>query len=203
MCPDPQNSACFSKTIDLRGHMPRFTPKMNVFPSISIETPKMCVETLRTVLISPRRSIWEVICLGLVEKCMFSQLCSVFFFPETVDLRGHMPRFTPKMNVFQSISIEQKMCVETLRTVLISPSMIKLRGHMPSCSYLKNECFPSICVFGIYLSYRHIDIAGVSMPRFTSNNMTIFQSISMGTDNVLTLVQYDNGRWVGGVNRLS
>ena len=33
--------------------MPRFTLKMNVFPSISIETPKMCVETLRTVLIFP------------------------------------------------------------------------------------------------------------------------------------------------------
>ena len=54
VCPDPQNSACFSKKIDLRGHMPRFTPKMNVFLSISLETPKMCVETLRTVLVSPR-----------------------------------------------------------------------------------------------------------------------------------------------------
>ena len=32
--------------IDLRGHMPRFTLKMNVFPSISMESPKMCVETL-------------------------------------------------------------------------------------------------------------------------------------------------------------
>ena len=29
----------FSKRIDLRGHMPRFTLKMNVFPSISLETP--------------------------------------------------------------------------------------------------------------------------------------------------------------------
>ena len=28
--------------------MPRFTPKMNVFPSISLEMPEMCVETLRT-----------------------------------------------------------------------------------------------------------------------------------------------------------
>ena len=31
-----------SKTIDLRGHMPRFTPKMNVFPSISAK-PHKCV----------------------------------------------------------------------------------------------------------------------------------------------------------------
>ena len=29
----------FSETIDVRGHMPRFTQKMNVFPSIPLETP--------------------------------------------------------------------------------------------------------------------------------------------------------------------
>ena len=28
----------FSEMIDLRGHMPRFTLKMNVFPSIFLET---------------------------------------------------------------------------------------------------------------------------------------------------------------------
>ena len=33
-----KNRACFSKTIDLRGHMPMFTLKINVFPSISLET---------------------------------------------------------------------------------------------------------------------------------------------------------------------
>ena len=58
--------------------MPRFTLKMNVFPSISLETPKMSVETLRTVLI----------------------------FHKTIDLRGHMPRVTLKMNIFPSISLE-------------------------------------------------------------------------------------------------
>ena len=42
VCSHPQNSARFSKTIDLRGHMPRFTLDMNVFPSISLETQK-CV----------------------------------------------------------------------------------------------------------------------------------------------------------------
>ena len=33
-----QNRVHFSKTINLRGHIPRFTLKMNVFPSISLET---------------------------------------------------------------------------------------------------------------------------------------------------------------------
>ena len=55
--------------------MARFTLKMNVFPSISFETPKMSVDTLKTVII----------------------------FSTTIDLRGHMPRFTLKMNVFPSI----------------------------------------------------------------------------------------------------
>ena len=32
---DPQNSACFSETINLRGHMPRFTLKMNTFLHLS------------------------------------------------------------------------------------------------------------------------------------------------------------------------
>ena len=75
VCWNPQNMDHFSKTINLRGHMPRFTLKMNVFPSISWETPEMCVETLRTVLIFPRWSIWGVTCLGLVGKWMFSYLC--------------------------------------------------------------------------------------------------------------------------------
>ena len=34
VCWNPHNSAGFSETIDLRGHMPRFTQKMNIFPSI-------------------------------------------------------------------------------------------------------------------------------------------------------------------------
>ena len=56
--------------------MPRFTLKMNVFPSISLETPQMSVETL-------------------ITEDRFSQ---------TIDLRGHMPRFTLKMNIFPYIS---------------------------------------------------------------------------------------------------
>ena len=91
-CWNPQNRACFCKTIDLRGHMPRFTLKMNVLLSISLETPKMSVETLRTGLIFPRWLIWGVTCLGLLSR----------------------------MNVLPSISLETpKMCVETLRTGLV------------------------------------------------------------------------------------
>ena len=35
----PEQGSCFPKIINLRGHMPRFTLKMNIFLSISIETP--------------------------------------------------------------------------------------------------------------------------------------------------------------------
>ena len=49
---------------------------MNIFPSISWETPLMCVETLRTRLIFLRWFNWGVTCLGLVEKWTFSHLCA-------------------------------------------------------------------------------------------------------------------------------
>ena len=75
VCWNPKNRAHFLQTINLRGHMPRFTQKMNIFPSISWETPYMCVETLRTVLVFLRWSIWGATCLGLVEKLTFSHLC--------------------------------------------------------------------------------------------------------------------------------
>ena len=132
MCWNPQNRACFSEMIDLRGHMPRFTQKMNIFPSISFEMPEMCVGTIRTGLIFLRWSIWGVTCLGLLEKWMFSiyllrNAINVCWnpqhracFSETINLRGHMPRFTWKMNVFPSISLESpEMCVETIRTGLV------------------------------------------------------------------------------------
>ena len=48
VCWNPHNRACFAGTIDLRGHMPRFTLKVNIFPSISWETLDKCDETLRT-----------------------------------------------------------------------------------------------------------------------------------------------------------
>ena len=66
VCWNPQNRTHFSETINLRGHMPRFTLKMNISPSISLETPLMCGETLRTWLVFLRWSIWGVTCLGLL-----------------------------------------------------------------------------------------------------------------------------------------
>ena len=39
VCWNPQNRAHFSKMIDLSGHMPRFTWKINIFPSIPLEIP--------------------------------------------------------------------------------------------------------------------------------------------------------------------
>ena len=47
---------------------------MNGFPSISLESPEMCIETLRTGRVFMRQSIWGVPCLGLLEKFMFSHL---------------------------------------------------------------------------------------------------------------------------------
>ena len=70
----PQNIVRFSETIDLRGHMPRFTQKVHVFPSISLEMSEMCVVTIRTGLIFLRWLIWGVTCLGLLEKWTFSHL---------------------------------------------------------------------------------------------------------------------------------
>ena len=75
VCWNPQNRACFSRTINLRGHMLRFSWHMNVFPPLSLETWYMCVKTLRTGLVFPRQSIWGVTCLGLVDTWMFSHLC--------------------------------------------------------------------------------------------------------------------------------
>ena len=39
VCSDPQNSAHFSETIDLKGHMPRFALKMYVFPIYLLKIP--------------------------------------------------------------------------------------------------------------------------------------------------------------------
>ena len=77
MCVDTlQNRAQFSKTIDLIQHevyltndMPRFTSKMNIFPSIFLETPCTCV-----LIPSEQGSffqdqlIWGVTCLGFTIK---------------------------------------------------------------------------------------------------------------------------------------
>ena len=77
VCWNPQSSACFSKMIDLRGHMPRFTLKMNI-SHLSHEKPiKVCW--------NPQNSA---------------------HFSKTIDLRGHMPRFTLKW-MFSHLSPEK------------------------------------------------------------------------------------------------
>ena len=74
--------------------MPRFTFKMIIFPSISLVTLYLCVETLTTGT----------------------------HFSQTINLRGHMPRLTLKMNGFPSISLESpSMCVGTLRIGFFFP----------------------------------------------------------------------------------
>ena len=84
----------FPRAIDLRGHMPRFTLKMNIFPSISSKNP--------------------------INVCWNPQ--NRDHFSKTTNLRGHMPRFTLKMNIFPSISWETpEMCVGTLRTGIVFP----------------------------------------------------------------------------------
>ena len=117
VCWNHQNRACFSEMIDLRGHMPRFTWKMNVLPSISLEMPGMCIVTIRRGFVFLRQLIWGVTCLGLLEKLMFSHLSpwkphkfvlhpqNRAHFSETIDLRGYMTRFSWKMNIFPSICL--------------------------------------------------------------------------------------------------
>ena len=53
----PSEQGSFFQDNQLRGHMPSFTLKVNVFPSISLELPEMCVETIRTEFIFMRQWI--------------------------------------------------------------------------------------------------------------------------------------------------
>ena len=142
VCWNPQNMAHFIKMINLKGHMTRFTLKVNVFPSISLESPEMCVETVRTGLVLPRWSIWSVTCLGWLWKMnvfpiyLLGNPINVCWNPQDracfskmINLRGHKTRFSWKMNVFPSI------CLETARNVCWNSQnrarfskMIDLRG---------------------------------------------------------------------------
>ena len=110
-------SVRFSKTISLRGHMPRFTLKLTVFKcSSSLTTLKSEeLEPLSSLLVFPRRSIWEVICV----------------------------RFTLKMNISSIYLLRNPIvdCVKTLRTVLIFPRLINLKSDMPRFT-LKMNALP-------------------------------------------------------------
>ena len=126
---------------------------MNVFPSISLEVPEMCVVTIRTGLVFMRQSFWGVTCLGLLENEHFPiyllrntiNVCwnpqNRARFSKTIDLRGHMPRFTQKMNIFPSISLEtSEMCVETIRIELVF--LRWLIWGVTCLGLLENEYFP-------------------------------------------------------------
>ena len=118
VCWNPQNRACFSETIDLRGHMPRFTLKNECFPIYLLRnTINVCWNPQNMACFS--EMIWGVTCLGLLQKWTFSHLSpekllkmcvetlrTVARFSKTIDLRGHMPRFTWKIYVFPSMSLE-------------------------------------------------------------------------------------------------
>ena len=156
VCWNPQNSALFSKTIDLRGHIPRFSWKMNIFPHMSLETLEMCVETLRTGLLFLRRSICGVTYQGLVENECFPtyvlgnpiNVCwnpqKRAHFSEMIDLRGHIPRFSWKMNIFPHMSLGNpiNVCWNPQNRAPFSETT-DLRGHMPRFT-LKMNIFPSI-----------------------------------------------------------
>ena len=70
-CWNSQHRAHFSKTINLRGHMPRFTLKNEHFPLIYLlrtpNTINVCWNPQNRACF-PRRSIWGVTCLGLCSK---------------------------------------------------------------------------------------------------------------------------------------
>ena len=70
MCSNPENRAHFSKTINLRGHMPRFTQKW-MFSHLS-------PWKLHKWLLEPSEQ-------------------GSFHFSKMINLKGHMPRFTLKM----------------------------------------------------------------------------------------------------------
>ena len=62
-------------------------------------------------------------------------------FYEMIDLRGHMPRFMLKMNIFPSISLDTHKCVLKLseQDTFFQDVQFEV-SH--AYVYLKNECFP-------------------------------------------------------------
>ena len=156
MCWNIQDRSSFSKTINLRGHMPAFTWKMNIFQSISLEVPKMCVEILRTGLVFAGQSIWGVTCLGLFSKWMFCYLSP--WKPQNSVLKpSEEGSFLPD-NRFEESHAYIYLKNEHFPIYLLGNcinvcwnpqnrahflKMINLRGHMPRFTLIMNV-FPSI-----------------------------------------------------------
>ena len=146
MCWNPQNRPWLSKMIDLRGHMPRFTLKMNMFFHLSPWKHHNCVFKIsKQGLVfwrwfdfrgnMPRFTLkyecFPIYLLGNpINMCWNPQ--NRPWLSKRINLRSHMLRFTLKMKIIPSISLEApSICVETLRTGLDFPRTINLRGHMP------------------------------------------------------------------------
>ena len=64
-----QNRAHFSKMIDLRDHMPRCTVRRNIFPSISLVTPSMCVDGSHAKVYSDMH-VFPSISLDTLQMCV-------------------------------------------------------------------------------------------------------------------------------------
>ena len=159
VCWNPQNRACFSDMIDLRGHMPRFTLK------------KCCSIYLFGNLIN--------VCRNPQNRACFSKI---------IDLRGDMNRFTLKMNVFPSISLKNPFNVcWNPQTGLVFPEWLNwgitcldlplkwMLFHLSPCKPHKYVLKPSkqAC------SSKMFDLSG-HMPRFTLK-MNVFPSMSFET----------------------
>ena len=110
MCWNPQNRACFSKMIDLRGHMARLTLKNEHFPMYLLRNARnvYCNHQERvhfSVTINLRghmtRFSWknEHFSINLLGNWINGWWNSQHraHFSKTINLRGHMPRFTLKM----------------------------------------------------------------------------------------------------------
>ena len=153
-----QNRACFSKTIDLRGHMPRFSLKCMFF-HLSPSKPCKCVlkpSEHGSFFQDDRfeRSYSDVYCknacfaiylLGnTINVCWNPQ--NRAHFSKMIDLRGHMPRVYYNNECFPIylLGICINGCWNSQKRPCFS-KMIDLRGHMPRFSW-KMNIFPSICL---------------------------------------------------------
>ena len=96
--------------------------KVNVFPSILLELPEMCVE-------------------GCQNRAHFYKM---------INLRGHMPRFTLKNEHFpiHLLGNPINVCWNHQNRVCFSKT-IDLRGHMPRFT-LKMNIFPSVCLVTLH-----------------------------------------------------
>ena len=152
-----RTSAHFSKTINLRGHMPQVYSEKWMFSHLSPWKPHKCMlkpseqcSFFRDNQFKGSNAsglVWKMNVFPPMSLRNTINVCwnpwNSAHFSKTINLRGHMPRFTLKMNIFPSISSRnpRNVCWNPQNRAHFS-KMIHLRGHMPRFS-LKNECFPT------------------------------------------------------------